>query len=50
MRVYRDSSALLSALAAQAVLSRLDEGEHVTRPLFRFAAYSPLNLELECPD
>ena len=31
MRAYWDSSALLNALAAQAVLSRLDEGEHVTR-------------------
>jgi hypothetical protein len=31
MRVYWDSSALLNALAAQAVLSRLDQGEHVTR-------------------
>jgi len=31
MRVYWDSSALLNALAAQAVLSRLGQGEHVTR-------------------
>jgi predicted nucleic acid-binding protein len=31
MRVYWDSSALLNALAAQAVLDRLNQGEHVTR-------------------
>lgn len=31
MLVYWDSSALLNALAAQAVLNRLGQGEHVTR-------------------
>ena len=31
MRVYWNSSALLNALAAQSVVARLDEGEHVTR-------------------
>ena len=31
MRVYWDSTALLNALAAQSVLARLEEGEHVTR-------------------
>ena len=31
MRVYWDSTALLNALAAQSVLARLDEGDHVTR-------------------
>ena len=31
MRVYWDSTALLNALAAQAVLDRLDEGERFTR-------------------
>jgi len=31
MRVYWDSTALLNALAAQSVLARLDEGQHLTR-------------------
>jgi hypothetical protein len=31
MRVYWDSTAVLNALAAQSVLARLDEGEHLTR-------------------
>jgi hypothetical protein len=31
MRAYWDSTALLNALAAQSVLARLDEGEHLTR-------------------
>ena len=31
MRVYWDSTALLNALAAQSVLARLAEGQHVTR-------------------
>ena len=31
MCVYWDSTALLNALAAQSVLARLKEGEHVTR-------------------
>ena len=31
MRVYWDSTALLNALAAQSVLARLGEGEHVAR-------------------
>ena len=31
MRVYWDSTALLNALAAQSVLVRLAEGDHVTR-------------------
>src|SRR5258707_2032072 len=31
MLVYWDSSALLNALAAQAVLNRLDQGQHITR-------------------
>ncbi len=31
MSVYWDSSALLNALCAQAVMSRLEAGEHVTR-------------------
>lgn len=32
MLVYWDSSALLNALAGQAVLNRLDRGKHITRP------------------
>jgi predicted nucleic acid-binding protein len=31
MRVYWDSTALLNALAAQSVLARLDDGQHLTR-------------------
>jgi hypothetical protein len=31
MRVYWDSTALLNALAAQSVLARMSEGQHVTR-------------------
>jgi predicted nucleic acid-binding protein len=31
MRVYWDSTAVLNALAAQSVLARLGEGEHLTR-------------------
>ena len=31
MLVYWDSSALLNALAAQTVLNRLDQGQHITR-------------------
>ena len=41
MRVYWDSTAVLNALAAQSVLARLDEGEHLTR-LHRDGALSRL--------